>query len=155
MEDKINQLSTFTINDKLYGIDVMRVQEITKPLMITNVPLAPKYVHGLINLRGQISTAISLRDLFQIKTPLPNETMNVVCKIGDILISFIVDTIGEVIEVDSSQFEEPLETIPLEVRTFIKAIYKTESKLLSILDVDQIMDFFVKTSGHSNVKKMV
>ncbi len=51
------QFSTFTVDGRLYGIDVMKVQEITKALPMARVPLAPVYVKGLINLRGQISTA--------------------------------------------------------------------------------------------------
>jgi purine-binding chemotaxis protein CheW len=59
--------STFRISGRLYGIDVTRVQEVTKSLPCTRVPLTPKHVKGLINLRGQIATAIELRELFDLK----------------------------------------------------------------------------------------
>ena len=63
-ERESRQFSTFFIGDRMYGIDVKTVQEITKSMPMTRVPLSPGYVHGLINLRGQLATAIGLRDLF-------------------------------------------------------------------------------------------
>ena len=134
-KNQVNQFSTFYINNKLYGVNVMRVQEITKSLPITRIPLSPAYVHGLINLRGQISTAVSLRELFKIPGNPPENFMNVVCKFDEVLVSFIVDQIGDVMEFNSSDSIPVPETIPSEVRSFLAEIYKTPQNLLSIIDI--------------------
>ncbi len=140
------QFSTFYVSNRLYGIDVMRVQEITKALPMTRVPLAPVYVKGLINLRGQISTAICLRDLFKINPTQENDQMNVVCRINDLLVSFLVDRIGDVLELESKDYELVPDTIPPTIRKFIKGVYKVPGDLLSIVDVEQVAGFIVEVN---------
>ena len=139
-----SQFSTFYIDDLLYGIDVMKVQEITKALPMTRVPLAPKFIRGLINLRGQISTAIQLSELFGLQVSIPEDQMNVVCKISDILISFLVDRIGDVMELHSKDFEPTPDTVPENIRKYILGIYKTPNCLISVIDVDSIIESITK-----------
>ena len=55
------QFCTFYLGDLIFGIEVLEIQEVIRYQEMTAVPLAPKMVHGLINLRGQIVTAIDLR----------------------------------------------------------------------------------------------
>lgn len=140
------QFTTFYIAGHLYGIAVLRVQEVTGALPIAQVPLAPKFVCGLINLRGQISTAISLRELFQIYDNVPEDQMNVVCRINDVLISFLVDSVGDVLELDSKDFESAPETVPDGIRRFIEGVYKTPASLMSVVDVDKIAEYFMNAS---------
>lgn len=144
------QFSTFYIADRLYGIDVLRVQEVTGALPIAEVPLAPDFVCGLINLRGQISTAISLRDLFQIQELKPKTHMNVVCRLNEVLISFIVDNVGDVLELEAKDFEHTPETVPNGIRRFTEGVYKTPNALMSVIDIDKIAEFFVKASKENN-----
>lgn len=132
------KFTTFFIGERLYGIDVMKVQEITKQMDITRVPLAPNYVYGLINLRGQIATAIGLRELLEIPGEKPSETMNVVCEVGGLLLSLVVDRIGDVIEVKSDTFENSPDNLPKSVQRFMSGIYKLDKQLLSILELDKI-----------------
>jgi purine-binding chemotaxis protein CheW len=132
------QLSTFYVANRLYGIDVMKVQEITPALPITEVPLSPNYVHGLINLRGQISTAVSLRELFSISGQVPENSMNVVCKIGDALFSFVVDRIGDVVQVEADNFEEAPDTVPENIRKFMGGVYKVSGDLLSVIEIERL-----------------
>lgn len=146
----LRQFSTFYISERLYGIDVLRVQEVTKALPIAEVPLAPDFVCGLINLRGQISTAISLRALFQINEPDPETQMNVVCRLNDVLISFFVDGVGDVLELEDKDFETTPETVPGGIRRFIEGVYKTPTTLMSVVDVDKIAEFFANASKELN-----
>jgi purine-binding chemotaxis protein CheW len=132
------QYSTFYVANRLYGVDVTRVQEVVKPMQITKIPLAEKFVQGLINLRGQVVTAVSLHELFGLKEPARDELMNVICKADGALVSLQVDVIGDVVEVEESSYEPAPSTVPEPVRKFMTRIYKSEPELLSILDVDQI-----------------
>lgn len=135
------QYSTFFVAGRLYGIDVTRVQEVVKPMRMTTVPLAPSFVRGLINLRGQVATAIGLRELFELHQEPSISTMNVICRIDSNLVSLLVDEIGDVIEVSSQDYEKTPQTIPLTVRRFMDGVYKVNSQLLSIIDVDKINEF--------------
>jgi purine-binding chemotaxis protein CheW len=143
-ENPINQFSTFVISNQLYGIAVNRVQEVVRSMTMTTIPLAPEYVRGLINLRGQVATAIGLRELFGITAPPPEEFVNVVCKMDGSLISLQVDEIGDVIEVSQESFEEAPQTIPEDIRQFMTGIYKIPGGLLSLLNVDLISQFLSK-----------
>lgn len=134
------QYSTFYVADRLYGIDVMKVQEVTRALPITEVPLAPNYVHGLINLRGQISTAIGLRELFAIDGHSPENPMNVVCRIEDVLFSFVVDRVGDVLEVEAEAFEPAPDTMPESVRKYMSGVYKVPGDLLTVIEVAKLAD---------------
>jgi purine-binding chemotaxis protein CheW len=150
---KVRQFSTFFVAGRMYGIDVLRVQEVTKALAMAKVPLAPKFVHGLINLRGQISTAIGLRELFSIAEPAPDEQMNVVCKLNDVLVSFLVDKIGDVLELEQKDFETTPETVPESVRGFVEGVYKTPGLLLTVIDIDRVGEFFTKATNLTNSTK--
>lgn len=139
VKSKSRQFSTFTIDGRLYGIDVMKVQEVTKPLQVTLMRTAPPFIKGLINLRGQIATAIGLRELFGLQSANSLEKMTVVCRVEDVLLSLLVDNIGDVIEVEDHQFEASPQTIPGNIRVFMQGVYKTEDAILSIVNLESIL----------------
>ncbi len=136
--NKSRQFSTFYVADRLYGIDVMQVQEVTKTLPLTCIRLAPDYVKGLINLRGQIATAVGLRELFQINSETSTEKMTVVCRHEDVLLSLLVDRIGDVIEVSDESFERSLDTIDESISKFMQGVYKVPGAVLSVIEVEKI-----------------
>ncbi len=148
----LNHYSTFYIENHLYGIDAMFVQEITNALPTTIVPLAPKFIHGLINLRGQIATAVGLRELFDLapvqtaQTGSGESTMSVVCRKDGMLLSLVVDRIGDVIEVPQDHFETPPDTISPAVGRFMTGVYKMPSSLLSLLEVSRIIEAINKNT---------
>lgn len=134
------KFSTFYVSDRLYGVDVTHVQEVTKALPITRVQLAPPFIHGLINLRGQIATAICLKDLFELDAQnSTTEYMNVVCRIDGILMSLLVDKIGDVIELDGTQFEATPDTVTKQISKYMDGVYKVPGSLLSVLSVKKIL----------------
>jgi len=136
-EKSIEQLTTFYVGQELFGIDVMKVQEVTGKPTIIPVPLAPGFVLGLINIRGQISTALGLQELFKSGTS-PEDHMTVVCKVDGNLVSLIVNSIGDVVEVESKNFETPPDSLPESIRRYIKGIYKLESGFLSVINLETI-----------------
>lgn len=133
------QLTTFSLGNNIYGIDVMRVQEVTNTLPVTRIPIAPDYVCGLINLRGQIATAIGLHQLFGIGSEGSGDSkMTVICKFDGALMSLFVDSIGDVIEISESDCEPVPDTIKGPVRKFMSGVYKTKGQILSIVDLDKL-----------------
>lgn len=138
VEKSIEQLTTFYVAGEMFGIEVLKVQEVTGAPVVVPVPLAPVFVRGLVNLRGQIATAMGLRELFEKSETRNDAKMSVVCKIEGNLVSLLVDAIGDVVDVEQTYFETAPETIPSEVRRYIKGIYKMNGALLSVLDLDII-----------------
>ena len=135
------QLCTFYVGDGYFGIPVQQVQEVVRPQPITPVPLAPKVVRGLINLRGQILTAIDLRYRLGLGEPGdPAKLMNVVVRADDSPVSFLVDEIGGVLDVDDATFEGPPETLQGDMRELIGGAYKLEGRLLLALSTEPTVD---------------
>ncbi|WGL59130.1 chemotaxis protein CheW [Pigmentibacter sp. JX0631] len=144
VHSETKQFSSFYLDNKLYGIEVNRVQEVVRSMLMTTIPLAPDYVRGLINLRGQVATAIGLRHLFGFLDSVPNEFINIVCKLDGMLISFQVDEIGDVIEVSEKDFEQTPQTVPENIREYMLGVYKISNTLLSAINVDSIIKFLNK-----------
>jgi len=136
------QLSTFVLDGLLFGVDVSTVQEVLRYQTMTPVPLAPSAVAGLINLRGQVVTALDLRRRLDLPArPADEHPMNVIVRNGDEVVSFLVDKIGDVLEVDETSFELPPPTLLGAKRDLICGAYKLEDRLLLVLNAKQIMTF--------------
>jgi len=132
-------LCTFHVDHLFLGIDVCHVQEVRRSQRMTRVPLANDVVAGLINLRGQIVTALEMRKQLDLpQSESDAKPMNVLVRVGENLVSLLVDRIGDVIDVNDDQFEPAPETLPENLRTAIKGIYKLPGQLLLLLDTDQL-----------------
>jgi purine-binding chemotaxis protein CheW len=119
---------------------VLKVQEIIRYQEMTRVPLASPVVRGLINLRGQIVTALDLRRRIELEDRPANELpVNVVVHTDDGAVSLLVDEIGDVLEVSEGLFERPPETLQGEARELIQGAYKLDDRLLLILDPEQVV----------------
>ena len=135
------QYVTFRVGPLFLGIDVAKVQEVLRYQAMTPVPLAPPIVKGLVNLRGQIITALDLRHMLKL-TPFGSteRPMNVVVRSGTEVVSLLVDTIGDVIEVQPASFERIPETVPGHLRALVSGVFKLESELLLALEVTALID---------------
>ena len=132
------QFCTFYLDQLLFGVELKGVQEVIRALDVTQVPLAPPVVSGLINLRGQIVTAVDLRRRLELKPRLPDAIpMNVVVRSEDGAVSLLVDEISDVAEVEESTFERPPETLTGPVRAMILGVYKLDGRLLHVLDQEK------------------
>jgi purine-binding chemotaxis protein CheW len=140
-EAQANQLCTFFVHGIHFGIDVREVQEVLRQQATTTVPLARPSVAGLINLRGEIVTALDLRRLLGLP---PRQTtkrlMNVVLKTEEGLVALLVDEIGDVMDVDSTEFEMPPSTVPAASRRLLVGVHKLEERLLMVIDTKRLME---------------
>jgi purine-binding chemotaxis protein CheW len=149
----VKQICTFLLDGLLFGIEITRVQEVLRHQEMTPVPLAPPVVEGLINLRGQIVTAIDLRRRLGLSTRGPGSLpLNVVVRLDDGAVSLLVDEIGDVVEVDSSSFEPPPATLSASSKALIHGVYKLEPQLLLLLNTELAVrtDAPAETEGHRN-----
>jgi purine-binding chemotaxis protein CheW len=137
MSQQPRQFCTFNVDSLFLGIDVQKVQEVIRYQEMTRVPLAAPAVSGLINLRGQIVTAIDLRVRLGLPPrPAGERPMNVVVRDGDSAVSLLVDNIGDVLELNDEAFERPPSTVRASVRGLVLGAYKLSDRLLLVLDTE-------------------
>ena len=132
------QYCTFALAGLTFGIEVARVQEVIRSQPMTSVPLAHEVVRGLINLRGQIVTALDLRHRLGFEPrPAGDDPMNIIVRTASGELSLLVDEIGDVVEVDGSTLEPPPATVDGAARELIVGVYKLDGSLLLVLDTDE------------------
>jgi len=135
------QFCTFLVDGLYFGVEVLQVQEVIRYQEMTRVPLANPVIRGLINLRGQIVTAVDLRRRLDLcDRPEGSLPMNVVVRTAEGVLSLLVDEIGDVLDVDPATFERPPETISGIARELVSGIYKLKGRLLLILDTEKAVN---------------
>jgi purine-binding chemotaxis protein CheW len=135
------QYATFYVAGQYFGIDVTEVQEVLRSQETTGVPLAPPVIRGLINLRGQIVTAIDMRRRLRIESAIEAERkpMNLVVRSDDGPVSLLVDEIGDVIEVGADRFEAPPDSMSAVHKQVMDGVYKLENCLLVVLNRERVL----------------
>jgi len=133
-------LVTFYIGDACCGIDILQVQEINRLVEVTCVPLAPEYVKGIINLRGQITTVIDLGK----RLGLPSEQKmkfrkNIIVCCENEFIGLLVDSIDDVVSAERDHMEKPPLNMNALQGQYVEAILKTEKQLISILNLGEVL----------------
>jgi purine-binding chemotaxis protein CheW len=142
------QFCTFWVDGQYFGLDVLEVQEIIRYQEMTQVPLASPVVRGLINLRGQIVTALDLRRRLELRERPPEQLpINVVVQTDDGAVSLLVDEIGDVLSVSDREFERPPETLLGTARELIQGAYKLDGRLLLILDIARTVNLSNTSRG--------
>lgn len=135
------QFCTFFLEDRFFGVEVEKVQEVIRYQVITPVPLASPVIRGLINLRGQIVTAIDLRRLLQVDDRTDDRRpINIVVHTRQGTFSLLVDRIGDVLDVDQARFEHPPDTLEGIARELIQGTYKLQGCLLLTLNIDKLFN---------------
>lgn len=135
---EMRTFTTFYLRGHYFGIEVGKVQEVMRCPPLTRVPTAPPVVRGLINLRGQIVTALDLRTRLALDegAPAPHP-YDVVVRAADGTVSLTVDEIGDVIEIEDARYEPAPETLRGPAKELIRGAYKLDERLLLVLDVEK------------------
>lgn len=137
---KLVELATFYVGDALCGMDILKVQEVNKLTQMTKVPQAPDYVLGILNLRGQIVTIIDLgKKLGLGETDLSQDPRNIIVNSSGGHVGLLVRKINDVVAADMAR-REPAPANMLGIQgEFFTGVYKTETNLIGILDVDKVL----------------
>lgn len=144
------QFCTFLLDGHHFGVEVNTVQEILRHQEMTRVPLASRVIQGLLNLRGQIVTAIDLRLRLSLpERAVESECLNLIINTRDGAVSFLIDEIGDVVEVGDELFESPPPTLKGHIREFIRGTYKLQEHLLLILDTEKTANLVSGQSTHT------
>ncbi len=137
----LRQYSTFRLADNWYAVDVLHVQEIIRSQEMTPVPLASPVVSGLINLRGQLVTALDLRRRLNLPPREAGaEPMNVVIRASEGPMSLLVDEIGDVLAIDSGDLEAPPETVRADLRELLTSVARLDGRLLLLLKLESVIE---------------
>jgi len=142
------QICTFFLDDQMYGLRVLQIQEVLRVQEFTEVPLAPPAVLGLLNLRGSIVTALDLRQRLGLPpNPHLEAPLNVVAQTAKGLVSLRVDRIGEVVEINPEETETPPGTLGQSLRNLLAGVVPLPTGLLLLIDLERTMEL-----GSSNPK---
>jgi len=145
---RLAQLCTFWLDGLFFGVDVANVQEVLRYQDMTTVPRAPRAVRGLINLRGQIVTAVDLRCRLGLPERGPGELpMNVIVRSRGEVQSLLVDDIGDVIDTSDYLLEPVPANLPEPVRDALLGVMSLPDAILLILDSDRAVDCATTTES--------
>jgi purine-binding chemotaxis protein CheW len=132
------QFCSFRLEPYEFGIDVMAVRDVLRHGEFTRVPRAAAMVRGLMNLRGQVLTALDLRIRLGLpERPSNRPPLNIVVETADGLVSLIVDEVGDVLTLDDADRETTPDTVRGPARAVTSSVYKRDKGLLLELDVDR------------------
>lgn len=136
------QYCTFELGPLLLGVEARSVQEVLRFQPITPVPLAPTFVRGLMNLRGQIVLVVDLcKRMGEQQSPDTVRPINVLTRTPSGLVSLLADRIGDVIEVEPEQFDAVPDTLQGPAREVVAAALRLPERLLLLLDPQRVAAF--------------
>ena len=136
----IIELATFYVGDALCGMDILKVQEINKLMEMTRVPQSPDYMVGILNLRGQIVTIIDLGQKLGLgSVEISNESRNIIVNAPGEHVGLLVTKISDVVMADPDKIEQAPANMSGIQGSFFTGVYKTENKLIGILDIKEVL----------------
>ena len=132
------QIVVFKLGDEHFAVETDRVQSINDIMSITRVPKAPKYIKGLIKLRGSIKSLVDLNLLLNVNHE--NEQNNIIIlTVEDEEIGILVDEVEEVLDIEEKSIQK-LDKDFDKTQPYLKGILNYEDKLLTIIDIDKILN---------------
>ncbi|MFT7005747.1 MAG: purine-binding chemotaxis protein CheW [Colwellia sp.] len=138
--DEVLQWVTFKLENEIYGINVMQVQEVLRYSEIAPVPGAPLYVLGIINLRGNVVTVIDTRSRFGLEScDVTDNTRVVVIESEKQVIGILVDSVAEVVYLKASDIDVAPNVGNEESTQFIQGVSNRDGELLILVDLDKLL----------------
>lgn len=132
---------TCQVEKVLVGVEADIVQEVTASMELTPVPFAPPAVAGLLNLRGNIVTAIDLRRCLDLTERAADEDfLNLIVKTEDGFTSLLVDRVGDLIEVDGRDLGPLPVTLSGPLRELSTGVHEVAGRLLLVLDTRVVLE---------------
>ncbi len=135
-----NQFLTFNLGEELYGVDILRVQEIKGYTSVTKIPNTPPHIKGVLNLRGTIVPIVELRTKFGMPTiDYTAFTVIIVVVVRDKVMGLVVDAVSDVLNIDKKDIQSPPQFgVKVDV-SFLNGIGKSGDKLVALLDIDRML----------------
>ncbi|BFU90639.1 MAG: purine-binding chemotaxis protein [Nitrospira sp.] len=135
-----SQFLTFNLGEELYGVDILRVQEIKGYTAVTKIPNTPLHIKGVLNLRGTIVPIIELRTKFGMPTiEYTAFTVIIVVVVRDKVMGLVVDSVSDVLNIDKKDIQPPPQFGAKVDVSFMNGIGKSGDKLVALLDMDRLL----------------
>ncbi len=135
-----SQFLTFQLAEELFGIDILRVQEIKGLTHLTQIPNVPPYIRGVMNLRGTVVPVVDLRHRFSMPAATYNQfTVIIIVTVGQKVMGLVVDAVSDVLNVGDAELEQ-LPDLGCDIDTsFITGMAKSSDRLITLLDIDRLL----------------
>ena len=144
-----SQFLTFQLGGEVYGVDILRVQEIKGYTAVTKIPNQPGYIKGVMNLRGTIVPIVELRVTFGMETiDYTMLSVIVVVVVRDRIMGLVVDSVSDVLNISQKDIQAPPEFGTKVNVSFLNGIAKCGDKLVALLNIDRLL-------GESEMQKVV
>ena len=135
-----DQMISFAIGEEHYGVDIQEVKEVIRIREITQLPKAPTFVKGVINLRGDVIPIIDLREKFGLEQLDYTEvTRVIVVEVDGKSIGMVVDSVSNVIKIPQDEIEPPPQLVGELSGEYLRGIGKLGEKLIVLISIDKIL----------------
>ena len=154
MSEQAGKYLTFNLGREIYGLQILKVQEIIGMMSVTHVPRTPGYIRGVINLRGKVIPVIILRSKFGMESAEDTErTCIIVVQVAwnnqNVTMGLIVDEVSEVVDIGGEQIE-PAPSMGAAIDTaYILGMGKIGDNVVILLDVDRVLSSEELAQVHS------
>ena len=147
-DHNLHEFVTAMIGGQLFGLPILRVQDVFAPERLTTVPLAPAEIAGVLNLRGRIVTLIDMRRRLGLgQREDNNPAMAVGVESRGESYGLLIDSVGEVLKLDDVACEPNPTNLDPRLASVSTGIYRLEGRLLMVIDVDRVLDIAVKAAA--------
>ncbi len=142
------QAVIFRLGNEIFGVDVHQVREIIKMREYTRIPNTPSYICGVINLRGQITTIIDLRKVFEMDSgSVGSDLRIIILDAKDVNVGVIVDSVLGVTRISTKDVEPPPKITKTSALEFINGIAKHDENLIILLDLEKLLEKGLKEAS--------
>ncbi|MGE4282153.1 MAG: chemotaxis protein CheW [Clostridia bacterium] len=136
----ITQLVLFKLDNEEFGVDIMKVREIIKPVQIVKVPNTPHFIEGIINLRGKVHPIFSLRKKFAFENKaFDDDTKIIIVSVNDSNVGFIVDEVSEILRIEDDQIEDAPKLVTGVNEKYIYGVGKIDDRMIILLDLNLVL----------------
>ena len=132
------QFLAFQLGEELYGVDILRVQEIKGYTTVTKIPNTPEYIKGVLNLRGTIVPIVELRTTFGMPT-IDYTMFTVVVVVRDRIMGLVVDSVSDVLNISKKDIQAPPAFDAKVDVSVLNGIGKSGDKLVALLNIDRLL----------------
>ncbi|HZL39260.1 MAG TPA: chemotaxis protein CheW [Pseudolabrys sp.] len=144
-QQDLTEYVTAMIGGQLFGLPIVRVQDVFMPERLTRVPLAPPEIAGILNLRGRIVTLIDMRRRFGLGERNDGDTaMAIGVESRGESYGLLIDRVGEVLKLDDAEREPNPVNLDQRLARVSAGIHRLDGQLLMIVDVDRVLDIGIK-----------
>lgn len=147
-DHNLNEYVTVVIGGQLFGLPILRVQDVFTPERLTRVPLAPAEIAGVLNLRGRIVTLIDMRRRLGLgQREDDSQSMAVGVESRGESYGLLIDSVGEVLKLDETAREPNPTNLDPRLASVSTGIYRLDGQLLMVIDVDRVLDIGMKATA--------